>query len=224
MRLFLKKVLLFLGYIFHHNHDSKIIYYHDVSKKYTAMGTEYALIQKHFELVMRNGYVFVEQINKPTRQIMVCFDDGWAGIYDYKDWFIEKHIFPTIFIAVDLIGKAGYLNECQITDLKNSGFRFMAHTWSHQDLTTFNNEGLKHELLDSKIKLELLFGETFDALCFPMGRFSKEVKEKSQEFGYNQLFSSLPGGYYDLSEQKLICRNCMQNASPLEFKWQISFV
>ena len=107
MKSIIKKALCFCAYVFHRNHNSKVIYYHDISTKYTEMGTDLELIKTHFEIVNQSGYTFVSSITKRQNQVMVCFDDGWAGIYDYKDFFIEQNITPTIFIAVDLIGSVG---------------------------------------------------------------------------------------------------------------------
>lgn len=222
MRLLLRRIVFFLGYMFHNNNRSKVIYYHDVSKKFTDMGTDFELMKKHFNIIIRNGYEIVPQIIQPKRQVMICFDDGWAGIYEYREEFVQRHIFPTIFIAVDLIDKDGYLTKKQIKELERIGFRFMAHTWSHEDLTTFSETGLDHELRESKECLEKEFGHPFDAICYPMGRFSKMVKEKSMECGYTQLYTSLPGGYFDMQKDNLICRNCAQNVSLNEFKWMLN--
>lgn len=222
MRLLLRRIVMLMGYLFHHNHDSKVVYYHDVSKRFTEMGTDYELMRKHFDIVRKSGYQIVPEITTREHQVMICFDDGWAGIYHYKEEFIKHQIFPTVFIAVDLIGKKGYLTTDQILELKNLGFRFQGHTWSHQDLTTFDEKGLEHELKESKEKLEKMFGHPFNAICFPMGRFSRKIKEKCVGFGYNKLFSSLPGGYFDLIDYNLICRNCVQNASCKEFEWMLN--
>lgn len=222
MRLLLRKLILFLGFLFQHNHKSKVIYYHDVSKRFTDMGTDFSLMQRHFDIIRQSGYKIVPTITESEYQAMICFDDGWAGIYDYKDELVRQQIFPTIFIAVDLIGKAGYLTHDQIKELYGLGFRFQAHTWSHQDLTKFGDKELEHELKDSKRLLEDTFNHSFEAICFPMGRFSSVVKSKSLEFGYTDLYTSLPGGYYDMKDDKLICRNCAQNSSPSELKWMLN--
>ena len=186
------------------------------------MGTDFSLMRRHFEIVSQQGYVFVPTVYQTRHQVMVCFDDGWLGIYDHKEELIKKHILPTVFIAVDLIGKEGYLSIDHIKELESLGFRFMAHTWSHQDLTTFDDHGLKQELRDSKEWLEKQFEHPFDSIRFPMGRFSKEVIDKCFEYGFKQLYSSLPGGYYDMQGDGLICRNCAQNMSPCEFLWMLN--
>ena len=220
MREFAKLFILWFSSLFHHNYDSKIIYYHDVSKKYTDMGTDLETIKRHFEMVKKYGYKIVNDITQSKGQVMVCFDDGWAGIYEAKGFFVENKVFPTVFIAVDLIGNPGYLTLQQIKELQNEGFLFEGHTWSHRDLTTFDDAGLHHELIDSKEELSRLLGKEVEALCFPQGRFSDKVYQKSVEAGYKTLYSSITGGYFDLLESKnLICRNLVQSVTDKEFRY-----
>lgn len=218
MREFVRFFILWLSNLFHHNHDSKIIYYHDVSKKYTDMGTDLETIRRHFEMVRKCSYKFVNGITRQEGQVMVCFDDGWAGLYEAKDFFVENKVFPTVFIAVDLIGKPGYLSLQQIKELQNEGFLFEGHTWSHRDLTTFDDEGLRHEIIDSKEELSRLLGKEVEAICFPRGRFSNKVCQLCVEVGYKKLYSSITGGYNDLLKSKnLICRNLVQSVTDREF-------
>lgn len=219
---YIKTFLYFLAYLFHRNYDSKVVYYHDVSKKYTSMGTDIELMKMHFSLIRESGYEIVPCMSKRKKQVMICFDDGWAGIYDNKDYFVELGIKPTIFIAVDLIGKDGYLTVEQIKELEKSGFIFECHTWSHQDLTQFEEAELQHELLDSKRQLESVFLHPFNAICYPMGRFSELVYETAKNSGYTKQYSSVAGGYYDLEHRGVICRLCAQFSSPSEFKWMLN--
>ncbi len=220
MQEFARLLILWFSNLFHHNHDSKIIYYHDVSRKYTGMGTDLETIKRHFVMVKKCGYKLVNNITQQKGQVMVCFDDGWAGLYDVKDFFIESKVFPTVFIAVDLIGKPGYLTLQQILELQRDGFLFEGHTWSHKDLTTCDEEGLRHEIIDSKEELSRLLGKEVTAFCFPRGRFSNRVYQLSVEAGYKKLYSSITGGYFDLIKSKnLICRNLVQSVTDREFKY-----
>lgn len=219
----IKYVIYYFAYLLHYNHDSKIIYYHDVGRKYTDMGTDLDQIKKHIEIVRKSRYTIVDEISQPRGQIMICFDDGWAGIYDAIDFFINEKIYPTIFIAVELIGRNGYLTLEQILEMQSLGFHFEGHTWSHNDLTTFDDEGLWHEIKDSKEELSKLLGKEVTSLCFPQGRFSEKVYQESLRAGYSKLYSSISGGYYDLLEsKKLICRKLVQSASTKEFKYIIN--
>ena len=223
IRSFIKHSILWLSYCFHRNHRSKVIYYHDVGKDYTSMGTDLETIRRHFDIVRKCGYEFVKSISQEEGQIMVCFDDGWAGLYDAKDFFLENHVYPTVFLAVDFIGRQGYLSLPQILELQDAGFIFEGHTWSHTDLTTFDDIGLKHQILDSKIELSRLLNKNVEALCFPKGRFSDRVYRYSIESGYSKLYSSVGGGYYDLLKTKnLICRNLVQSSTDREFRYIIN--
>lgn len=220
MRGLVKFIVLWLSYLLHPNHYSKVIYYHDVGTHNTDMGTSLETIHRHFKLVRRSGYEFVNEIDQPIGQVMVCFDDGWEGLYDAKDFFIGNGVFPTVFIAVDLIGKPGYLSLQQIKELQCCGFSFEGHTWSHVDLTLLNDEDLRHEVIDSKKELSRLLGWDVEALCFPKGRFSNRVYQCGVDAGYKKFYSSITGGYYDLLESKnLICRNLVQSVSDREFKY-----
>lgn len=222
MKGIIKEAIYFGAYIYHRNNDSKVVYYHDVSTNYTTMGTNLDLMKTHFEIVRQSGYTIVPNITKRQNQVMVCFDDGWAGIYDNKDFFIDHNIVPTIFIAVDLIGADGYMTVGQIRELQALGFQFECHTWSHQSLTLFDDDILKHELKDSKEELERLFGHPFTAICYPQGRFSMHIHNLCERYGYTRQFSSVAGGYYDMEDKGLICRMCAQFASPREFKWMLN--
>ena len=218
----IKKAIYYLAFLHQSNHKSKVIYYHDVSKKYTDMGTEEALMRAHFDMIRHEGYKFVSNINRPEREVMVCFDDGWRGIYEHKALFFEYGIKPTIFIAVSLIGQEGYLSVNEIKELKTLGFNFECHAWSHYDLTTYNDIELEHELKDSKYHLEQVFNQPFNSICYPQGRFSKHVHDMCAEFGYTKQFSSISGDYFEMKDRGIICRNCAQSSSPKEFKWLLN--
>jgi len=210
----IKLMLLFVASTFHKNTRSKVLYYHDVTTDYTEMGTPIQLLSEQFDIILDNGYSIVPAVTQETGQIQVCFDDGWAGLYENKGFFIQKGIKPLVFIAVDLIGKDGYMNEMQIKELMAAGFLFGCHTWSHSDLSLLSYDELQHELVDSKRDLEERFGVAFDSICFPMGRFSDKVLEVCKEAGYSKCYSSISGNYFDLYDRNLICRNLLQHATP----------
>ena len=219
----IKYLILLWSYFFHRNHKSKIIYYHDVGKKYTDMGTDLDAIRRHLEIVKKCGYKIVDDITEREGQIMVCFDDGWAGILEAKGFFCELGVFPTIFIAVDLIGKPGYLTLEQIKEMQDIGFHFEGHAWRHRDLTTFDEKELEHEIIDSKKELSKMLGKVIEAICFPQGRFSDKVLRCCVKAGYSKLYSSITGGYFDFQDKKgVICRNLVQSVSDKEFSYTLN--
>lgn len=220
-----KYILNFFGFVFHHNRRSKIVYYHDVSVRYTEMGTPLGLIDKQIDEMRACGFEIVPHITCHYNQVMIAFDDGWKGLYDEKDYFITQGIRPTIFIAVDLIGKEGYMSIDEIRELQDKGFIFESHTWSHKGLPDFKTDTeLQHELIDSKRRLEDLLDKEITSLCFPQGRFSFKVIEMSQKAGYKNLYSSLPGGVYDLEDDGILCRNLFADVPLNQVKYVLEGV
>lgn len=218
---FLRNLIYIVTYFFHRNNKSKVVYYHDVTTDYTFEGNSPEIIKAHIKKFKELGYEFVTEITKPTGQIMVCFDDGWSGLYKYQNLFLDEGIYPTVFVAVSLIGSENHLTKEQLDEMVSKGFRLGAHSWSHVDLAVLSEEELIHELIDSKKELEQMFHMPFDYICFPMGRFSELVYRKCKEAGYSLFFSSLDGGYYDYYDKNLICRNYLQFVSPCVLKYYI---
>ncbi len=201
--------------------DSQIIFYHDVYDKvqYTPMATPLNLFLKHCRLLKSKGYVFCDNISCEKKNIQICFDDGFRGIWDCQNELLSLGISPTVFIAVDLIGKDGYLNLDEIHELQKRGFKFQSHTWSHKPLTEWQmDEELWHELYDARVKLSELLGHKVDGLCFPCGMFSPNVYYMALKAGYKKLYSSIPGYASQMIMPHVYARNLVQFLSPFDFK------
>jgi peptidoglycan/xylan/chitin deacetylase (PgdA/CDA1 family) len=149
---------------------------------------------------------------------MICFDDGFQGIWDTRNFFIANNIYPTVFIAVELIGTNGYLGKEDILSLQSLGFNFQSHAWSHTDLTKFSEHQLKHELNDSQEYLSDFLGKEVNEICFPQGHYSEKVYKASIDAGYKKLYTCIPGNYHDNIGKNLLTRNLVQFSSPSELK------
>lgn len=217
----IKTGLLWAGSILCHNHQSKLLYYHDVfaSARYTDMGTPLSLFRQHVAVIKEEGYAIVPRIKNPEREVALLFDDGFRGIYDVRQYFYDEGICPTIFLAVSLIGKPGYLNEEEIMELQSHGFIFESHGWSHEDMTTFDRKGLHHELNDARSQLSDLLQKDVRELCLPIGYFSDEVIKMAHEAGYTTIYSSIPGNYYQQVHGSLRTRNLLQYATAKQVRY-----
>lgn len=206
------------------NRRSRVIYYHDVFEKscHTEMGTPLDVFKTHIEEARAMGFSFVPEITESENQLQICFDDGFRGIWETRNFFFEEKIFPTIFLAIDLIDQKGYLKKNEIRELQARGFRFQSHTWSHKNLTKFTDSELKHEISDSKFELEKFLKKEVDELCFPQGFFSQRVIKIALSSGYKKLYTSLPGGRFDSTGidpiEKLICRSFAQGINLQDFR------
>ncbi len=200
--------------------QGKIVFYHDVvaDQSYSDMATPLALFARHCQAAQDMGYSIVENVPTHEYQLQICFDDGFRGIWDCRDFFINNKIFPTIFLAVDLIGRPGYLTLDEILEMQQCGFHFESHGWSHRDLTTFSRQELTHELSDSRKYFSDLFHRDIRQLCFPIGYFSAAVLEEADNAGYDVLYSSIPGNTHQGIFPKVVCRNLVQSYSAKEFE------
>lgn len=201
---------------------SKVLYYHDVfeAERYTPMGTPVELFCRHMDTVRNAGFSVVREISEPENQVQICFDDGFRGIWDTRAVLADYGVEPTIFCAVSLIGKPGYLTVAELKELcARQNWRVQSHTWSHQDLTKFHGESLRHELSDARRQLSECLDAPMDELCFPIGYYSDEVLREAWTAGYRKLYCSIPGDYGSESARGIIRRNLVQHVSPEEVRW-----
>ena len=197
----------------------KIVFYHDVfkTKERCALATPLSLFCAHCDVVDRMGYSFVGRTPTSDKTVQVCFDDGYRGVYECKDEMIARGVFPTVYLAVEFIGKPDYLTRTEILELQDAGFSFQSHTWSHGNLTDCDKKSLNHELCDSKKWLSDFLQKEVTQICFPRGVFSMDVYNRSLEAGYRELMSSIPGAVDQGMMLKLLPRNLVQNFSAVEY-------
>lgn len=188
------KNLLFRVAAFVDKNDSpKNLFYHDIGRKYTEMGTDAGLFAAHMQYARECD--------------TVCFDDGFRGIWDARELLPSIKPDVKVFLAVDLVGMHGYLDWNEILCLhKNYHVDFQCHTWTHQTLAgPYNDEvprpangrtgaWFAHEIVESKAKLETCLGKCVTELCFPLGYFSRSVVKMCKSAGYKKVYASYPGG------------------------------
>lgn len=223
----IKKGIMWYSSVLHRNNKSKILYYHDIYEtvNYKAldsdiyMGTHIDVFKKHVNIIKNEGYEIVTRINRQEGQVAIMLDDGFRGIWECRNYFYENDIYPTIFLPIEYIGdkEKGMLTKDEILELQKHGFCFECHGWSHKPLTYCCDEELIHELQDSKKHLGSFLSKEINGICLPLGFYSHHLIEKIREYGYNDIYSSLPGNYND-NPDGMLTRNLCQNSSPEELK------
>ena len=201
MRNLLKTVILTMLSWIRRDPAPKVVFYHDVGRMYTPMGTEETLFVQHMKALRKGD--------------RVCFDDGFRGLYDFikKNPMFFTHLHPTpipltVFLAPRLVGTPGYMSWDEIRELnRNSGVDFQCHTWSHQTLAgpmidespieERTEAWFDRELLTSKAMIAKELGHDINELCFPVGYFSDEVIARCQRAGYQRVYASYPGNVVD---------------------------
>lgn len=213
----LKELLLRLLAFFKRSDEPIVVFYHDVGRDHTDMGTDFDLFRSHITKAKKCGYSFVRGFPRRKGDVQICFDDGFRGIWDHRDYFFAEHLQPTVFVARDLVGRPGYLTTEEIRMLHKKGFDFQSHTLTHHTLPEQGRENIRKELSGSKEWLSKLLGDEVGGICFPCGYYSKAVIDEACKCGYKDLYSSLPGFANDLADNHLICRNLVQGLTDSGF-------
>ena len=201
----------------------KIVYYHDIlGLEKTKMATPFELFKAHVDICKKNHWNFTKGIPQRKKEVMFFVDDGFRGVWDHHEWLISQNLYPTTSVAIEKIGRAGYLTWEQIKTLHSLGFNFISHTWSHKSLTECSVEELYHELRDARVFLSDKLEEDVTSICFPRGLFSNKVIDVAAECGYTTGLASVPGSASEFEcfnkHLKVYPRNLVQFSSPAEFE------
>lgn len=210
--------ILSIGCLLKHTMASRVVYYHDihVRKKYTAMSTDFEVFKRHINIMRKEGFSIVRDIDKEERQVQLAFDDGFRGIWDCAEQLVNDGLYPTIFIPISLIGKTGYLTELEIVTLHKFGFNIQSHGVRHSNMSAMSLKILLDDLVASKQYLETLLEKKVDSICFPQGYFSDTVISEALKAGYSNLYVSYPDKFY--SDSPLKCRLFFQPLSSLQVR------
>lgn len=137
------------------------------------------------------------------RKLLVTFDDGYSGVYEYGLPILKKYGFTAlIFLIAGYLGKKSlwdmnilqrfrHLDWDEILELQKVGFEFGSHTMTHPDLTFVSPRRLEWELKESKMVLEERLG-TIECLSYPFGRYNSEIKKGAKQAGYKLAFAIYP--------------------------------
>lgn len=139
------------------------------------------------------------------KSIVITIDDGWKAVYTDAYPVLKEFGFPfTLFLYknyVDGGGKA--LTTPMIEEMQKNGATIGSHSVSHpypgtvkshrRKGTDAYDKFLRSELGESKRFLESKFGARVTTYAYPGGFHTEEMMPLADEFGYEHLFTVLPG-------------------------------
>jgi len=192
----------------------RILFYHRVSDDRDALAVAPRRFREQMGFLASAGYRVVDAIEAsgylvrgevPRKTIGLNFDDGYLDVAENALPVLEEHGFrATVFVPTGVIdGTATFgwyrpqpplLTWDEIGELDRSGtLRFEAHSVTHPNLLTLEDEAAKEEIAGSKLALEGRLGRAVDAFCYPAGLFGEREQRFVAEAGFRVAVSCEPG-------------------------------
>ena len=150
-----------------------------------------------FIAYIRNGESF------PENSVLITFDDGYNGIYNYAFPELKKRNMKAVFfITASVIDKVDgsypHVTTSELQEIaSDKNFSIGSHTLTHSNLTKMTHNEKIHELSESKRILEQITGREVLSMAYPEGNYDKEVIESVKESGYEIAFAVQDKGLLD---------------------------
>lgn len=125
----------------------------------------------------------------PPKPIVLTFDDGYSGHYQYVYPLLKKYGYPATFaIYTSKVGKKlgrSSLTWEQLKEMaKDPLVTIASHTLTHPDLTQQPSDLLDQEIINSKQTLEKALNMPIQHFVYPEGKFDERVEAIVQKAGY----------------------------------------
>ncbi len=195
-----------------------ILGYHDVGENLpeTAMRIRTSKFRKQMEAIRQLGIkvISMEQfiawkktgVTIPERSILITFDDGWKSTYTDAFPILREYGFPyTVYLYKNYVDGGGRaLTTAMIQEMKAAGgLTIGSHSVSHPyplTVKSFRKKGanafdayLRKEMGESKYFLESKFQMKVATYAYPGGFHTEEMFKLATEFGYDSMFTVIPG-------------------------------
>ncbi len=178
-----------------------ILMYHDIlPKKEVFFDVTPEELEAHFQLLKENGMtpITLDQLTThlqtgvplPEKPVLLTFDDGYGGHYEYVYPLLKKYGYPAVFsIYTKGVGNNVGRTHVSWEQLKEMVadplVTIASHSVSHPpDLTVLPPEEIKKEAVESKAILESNLGIPIRYFTYPVGKYDAQVANAVHEAGY----------------------------------------
>lgn len=178
-----------------------VMMYHDIlPEKEVFFDVTPEELEADFELIKSKGLtpINLDQLvihlrtgsPLPEKPILLTFDDGYGGHYEYVYPLLKKYKYPAVFsVYTKNMGINTGRSHVTWEQLKimagNPLVTISGHSKTHPpDLTKLSDEELVQEIVESKELLEKNLGKSIRYFTYPTGKNDERVRKLVQEAGY----------------------------------------
>lgn len=193
-----------------------VMMYHDVlPEKEVPWDNTPQEIAEHFRLIKAQGLtpISLQQLVThlhtglplPEKPIVLTFDDGYGGHYEYVYKLMQEYNYPAAFsIYTDGVGKDAIPNKDrrpggprthvsweQLQEMAaNPLVEIVSHSVTHPlDMREQTDAQITKELVEAKQILESKLGVSIDYFTYPVGKNDDRVRRLVKEAGYVAAFA-----------------------------------
>jgi GT2 family glycosyltransferase/peptidoglycan/xylan/chitin deacetylase (PgdA/CDA1 family) len=186
-----------------------ILLYHHVTSDSDSSPTEISMLASTFERQMQwlsqSGYVGIgisdfiawweNNSRLPSKPVLITFDDAYDDTAQHAFPILERLRFSALCMVVT--GEIGKLNRWDF-DLgwrplrlmdhegllrwKHRGIEYGAHSCTHRDLRTLNDDDLQSEFAGSRSVLEGITHVPIRSFAYPYGLLDRRVRDQAARF------------------------------------------
>ncbi len=183
-----------------------VFMYHDILlEKEVFFDVTVAEFAQHLQLIKSQGLTpisYDQLVNHlrtglplPEKPIMLTFDDGYGGHYEYVYPLLKKYGYPAVFsVYTSNMGKNTGRTHVSWEQLKEMAadplITIAAHSVTHpRDLRALPDDKLKMEIEQSKQTLEAQLGIPIRYFTYPEGKYDERVAKFVEKAGYRSALT-----------------------------------
>ena len=183
-----------------------VMMYHDIlPKKQVFFDVTPEEFEQHLRLIQEKGVTpisFEQLVNHlrtglplPEKPILLTFDDGYGGHYEYVYPLLKKYGYPAVFsIYTSNIGQntgRSHVNWEQLKQMAADPLVTIAsHSVTHpDDLRVLPDDKLQMEVVESKRILETNLGIPIRYFTYPVGKYDARVARWVHAAGYQSALT-----------------------------------
>ncbi len=207
-----------------------VMMYHDIlPEKEVFFDVTYKEFEEHLQLIHSNGLnpISMDQLIAhlrtglplPEKPILLTFDDGYGGHYEFVYPLLKKYGYPAVFsIYTANIGQNTGRSHVTWEQLRQMAadplIAIAAHSLTHPaDLRELPDDKLQKEVVESKQLLETELGIPIRYFTYPEGKYDQRVAKSVQSAGYLAALtmSNVDEGFAGESESLLAIKRFGQS-------------